>query len=569
MNFKKTVMFSLAAAVLFLAVSNIALPAAEESATPEIKCPKKVPVVLETVKPGTFLEYRYFSAPARTEIVAVKSSVSGLISEIKVSEGSLVDANQELAILNAGMNQEVKKLELAAAKAKKILVARQNWKEKSEPAIQSAEKDYQNALALLNEKKAQVDQIVKAPLAGIIHLVAAAGTEIAADTLLMEISNPQRMIFMVPLTETDKGSLTIGEKFIGTSEGYNGEIEAEIVKVSATHAWLGVNNDANQVKDGVSFNFKKFVAEYADAITVPGTAIQSDSLGDFVYVAEKKKAKKLYVTLGAAANGRTMIAKGLAAETMLIVSGLECLVDGKPVRIVNQDELDKEKAKAEAKLKEIKAAKTEKKVTEPEVKAEKPEKEKKAAQTDKGLVRVGLTFERFTINDKNLRAFYDNWFQHIPGIEFSYQAFDKVDIWAAGKIYSDVQPTTYFENESKFRLIPLSLGLRFRPVKAGAFEPFVGAGVNFYLYSEKIEGETDLEPTSGSAFGFHFQGGTYIYFGPSFLNSVFAKHNRSLMGEIFIKYNMVNKTLAELLPDGTDKLDLGGFEMGVGLVVKF
>ena len=567
MNFKKAIRFLLIVAVLFMAASHSTLLAADNTATPENKCPKKVSVVLETVKPGTFLEYQYFIGQGRTEIIAVKSSVSGLLSEIKVSEGSLVDADQELAVMNAGMNEELKNLEAAATKAKKILTARQNWKEKSDAAIKSAEKEYQKALDLLNQKKMQANQIVKAPLAGIVHLAVAAGTEIAADTLLFEISNPKRMIFRVSLTAADKGSLTIGEKFIGTAEGSEIEVEAEVVAVSGDDVRFGVNNDANQVKDGGTFTFKKFVAEHVDAIAIPSAAIQTDSLGDFVYVAEKKKAKKMYVTLGAAANGRTMVATGLAAETMLVVSGLECLVDGKAIRIVNQEELAKEKAKA--KEKEKLAAQVEKKAAKPEVKTEKKVKEEKTTQVDTNLFRIGLTFERFTLNDKNLRAFYENWFQHIPGIEFSYQAFDKVDVWFAGKLYTDSQPTTYFENTSKFQLIPLSLGLRFRPVKAGSFEPFVGAGFNFYLYSEKISGETDLEPTSGTAFGFHFQGGTYIYFGPSFLNGIFAKHNRSLLGEIFLKYNIVNKTLAELLPDGTDKLDLGGLEMGFGLVVKF
>ena len=51
-------------------------------------------------------------------------------------------------------------------------------------------------------------------------------------------------------------------------------------------------------KDGVTFTFKKFIAEHAEAISIPSAAIQKDSLGDFVYVIEKKKAKKLYVTLG-------------------------------------------------------------------------------------------------------------------------------------------------------------------------------------------------------------------------------------------------------------------------------
>ena len=106
-------------------------------------------------------------------------------------------------------------------------------------------------------------------------------------------------------------------------------------------------------------------------------------------------------------------------------------------------------------------------------------------------------------------------------------------------------------------------------MKGGFLEPFIGAGVNFYLYSEKISGESVLEPTSGSAFGFHFQGGSYFYVSRSFLKNIFAKHHRLLLGEIFFKYNIIKKTLAELLPGGTDKFDLGGIEVGIGLVVKF
>ncbi len=39
--------------------------------------------------------------------------------------------------------------------------------------------------------------------------------------------------------------------------------------------------------------------------------------------------------------------------------------------------------------------------------------------------------------------------------------------------------------------------------------------------------------------------------------------------KFFVKYNIVKKTLAELLPDGSDQLDLGGLEAGIGVVVRF
>jgi membrane fusion protein (multidrug efflux system) len=556
MNFKKAVRFLLALAVLSMATPGNTLLAEDNAAIPGTKCPQKVAVLIETVKPTIFLEYQYFYGQGQAEIVAIKSPVSGLLSEIKVSEGSLVDVGQDLVVLNAGMGEEIKKLEAATVKTKKILTARQNMKEKNEKAIQAAAKDYQKALDLLNKKKALANLIVEAPLAGIVHLIMAVGSEMAADALLMEISNPRQMIFQISLTASDKGLLAIGDKFVGTTDNFSGEIAAEAIAVSETQAALRVNNNENQVKEGVKFFFKKLKTEHADAITIPTKSIQKDSLGHYVYVVDKKKAKKLYLTLGAAAGEKTMVLKGLAADTQLIISGFECLVDGKKIRISNQEELAKEKNEALTKLKDQEATKTTAKTEE-------------ILPLDKSRFRVGLTFGRFTINDTNLRGFYLNWFQNIPGIEFSFQAIDNIDIWAAGKIYADKNLTTYYANESKLTLIPLSLGLRYRPRKFGAFEPFVGAGLNYYSYSETISGETDLEPTKGTAFGFHFQGGSYFHFNRFLLRKIFPKNNVFLLGEIFLKYNIVKKTLAEMLPDGTDKLDLGGMEMGIGIVVKF
>jgi multidrug efflux pump subunit AcrA (membrane-fusion protein) len=567
MSFKRALNLLLVVAVLFMAAAGSALLAADNTAAPEIDCPKKASVVVETVKPTNFLEYQYFTCQGQAEIVAVKSPVSGLLSEIKVSEGSLVDMDQDLAVMNAGMNEEIKKLEAATVKAKKILTARQNWKDKNEQAIKSATKDYQKALDLLNKKKAQTNLIIKAPLAGIVHLVMAAGSETAANVLLLEISNPRQMVFQMPLAAVDKGSLASGDKFIGTTEGSSAEIEAEVFIVSDNQVTFKVDNYKNKVKEGVNYTFKKLKAEHADAIVIPSAAIQKDSLGDFVYVAEKKKARKLYLTLGAAANGKTMVAKGLAADTVLIVSGLECLVDGKAIRIVNKEELTAEKA--EVQEKEKIAVKKEKKAVEHETKIKIAEQAEKIAKVKKHPMIVGLTFERFTINDKNMRNYYSNWFQHIPGLEVSYQVVNKVDIWASAKYYSDKQTTLFYGDTVRFILLPFSLGARFRPAKFGAFEPFVGAGINVYYYMERIGVASELDNTNGLAFGFHFQGGSYFYFGDSFLKGIFYKHNRSLLGEIFVKYNIVNKTLAEMLPDGTDKLDLGGLEVGIGLAVKF
>jgi len=554
-------------AVLFITAAYGVLGAEENTILPETKCPKKVAVLLETVKAGIFMDYQYFSGQGKAEIVAITSPVAGVLSEVKVSEGSLVDANQDLVLLNAGLGEQIKKLAADVAKAKKILTGRQNWKEKSEKAVQAATKDYQKALDLLNEKKAQADLIVKAPVAGIVHLVMEIKSELAVGALLMEISNPRQMIFQIPLAEGDKGTLAIGDRFDGKSEGVNNEVEAEVVAVSDSLVTFRMNNNENQVKEGVNYLFKKLKSEYADAIVIPSAAAKKDSLGDFVYIAEKKKAKKLFVTIGASGEGKAMIEKGLAAGTQLIVSGFDCLNDGKRIRVVNQEEMAKEKA--EAKLKEQEAVQEEKPVVQPEIKIEAPQAEEKPSLTTESHFRVGLLFGRFPVNDENYRLIYPNWFRNIPGIEFAVQVMPKTDVWASAKLYVDKEQTSFYGYPIKFQIIPLSLGLRYRILKWKFMEPFVGAGLNMYLYSETISGETDLENTSDSALGFYFLVGSYFDINPGFMKQISQKRKLFLLGEIFVKYNIIKKTLAEALPDGTDTFDLGGIEMGIGLGVRF
>ena len=557
MNLKKAKLFSLIISLLLAIAIPGALPAEDNAqGTP---CPKKVSVVVETAKTGVFMEYLYFTGQGQAEIVAVKSPVGGTLSEIKVSEGSLVDAGQDLAVLNAGASKEVQELEAAAAKAKKILIGRQNWKEKSEKAIQSAEREYQKALELWNQKKAQADLTIKAPVAGIVHLVMASGGEIAADALLLEIANPLQIVFQIPLAGADKGSLAVGDSFLGMGEGSSVEVAAEVIAVSDSLVTFRISNEGNQVKQGARFTFKKLKAEHAEAIVIPSAAVQQDSLGEFIYTVDKKKARKSYVTVGTSSEGKTRVEKGLGSGTQLIVSGLECLADGKKIRIVNEQELAKETAAAQAEIKEKQAAQPEKKAVTPEAKPEPAATSEKTSLKKAINFRLGLTFARFAINDKNMKEFYGKGAKNIPGFEVSFHTLHNIDLWASYKAYSLEQKTTYFEFPVKFKLVPVSVGLRYRLPKKGFFEPFVGAGVNFYSYKETIEGDSDLEDTKDSATGFHFQGGTYLH----------LKHFRHLQGEVFVKYNMVKKTLEGMLPDGSDQLDLGGLEMGVGLVIKF
>ena len=393
---------------LALAMSGLLMPAqsdtiaagADGTVQKKAKCPRRVAVLLETVKPATFSEYRYLSGQGQFDVIAVVSPIAGIVSEIKVDEGTLVDAGQELAVLNADQDEKIKVLEQETEKKKEILTARQNWKVKSERAIQTAEQDYQAALTLLEESRILANRIILAPLAGIARVKTVAGAEIAQETLMFEIVDTLHLRVDAALDADAAGFFNSGEKLMSAAEGFSGELEAEIVAVSKSQVGFRVNNSAGQLREGMTINCKKLKAEHIDVIMLPASAIQHDGLGDFVYTADKKKAKKLYVTLGASEADKTMIEKGLVANTQLIVSGFECLSDKKNIRIVNEAEMLGKKAGDQDKLKAQRAAAAE----EAKIKGEEEKKTKAQAERKAKQAKAAAAAELKAKNEQEKQA---------------------------------------------------------------------------------------------------------------------------------------------------------------------
>jgi opacity protein-like surface antigen len=171
--------------------------------------------------------------------------------------------------------------------------------------------------------------------------------------------------------------------------------------------------------------------------------------------------------------------------------------------------------------------------------------------------KLGGYYEGWMLNDKNLTSFFGHSQKNVGGFEASVYTVYNIDVWFSYRTYSDETKTPVFQNTDKFGMNAVSLGLIYRPIVWKMIEPFIGAGAEFYSYSETIEGQTELLPTHGNAAGMHFQFGTYINI------------TKFLAGKLFFRLNSVNETLTEPLPDGTTKLDLGGKEFGVSLLFRF
>ena len=170
--------------------------------------------------------------------------------------------------------------------------------------------------------------------------------------------------------------------------------------------------------------------------------------------------------------------------------------------------------------------------------------------------RVGFFWEWYQLNDKNLIDFYGHFQKNLPGFEASVHTLYNFDVWAAYRAYTDEAKTSYYNLVDKFRLDMFSLGALYR-LSTGLIEPFIGAGFEIYSYSEKIEGETELQGTSGSAVGVHVQVGTYINI------------TKFLAAKAYARFNEVGKTLPSPHPDDTARLDLGSKEFGISLMARF
>ncbi|WP_207532042.1 efflux RND transporter periplasmic adaptor subunit [Desertivirga arenae] len=69
------------------------------------------------------------------------------------------------------------------------------------------------------------------------------------------------------------------------------------------------------------------------ALTVPVNAVQKSESGEFVYVAEGGKAKRVIITTDKVSEGQALVASGLKAGDKVITLGFQNLNEGDPVKI--------------------------------------------------------------------------------------------------------------------------------------------------------------------------------------------------------------------------------------------
>lgn len=160
---------------------------------------------------------------------------------------------------------------------------------------------------------------------------------------------------------------------------------------------------------------------------------------------------------------------------------------------------------------------------------------------------VEITLGSYIMNEPRFEAAYPSG-GPIGGLTLSSALASNINVYLDIKYYSRRGALTFSREKTVFTMVPIDVGIRYI-YPLGFIHPYLGGGLDFYLYYEDNPIGTVLNSTNG----YHVSAGAYLRFSRSF----------PMMVNFRLKY-----TSAKTQQDSIET-QLGGFEYGLGLAFVF
>ena len=327
------------------------------------------------------------------QLVNIFSRVDGYIAKIYVDKGDLVKANQLLVEIDHtdyvhAVNQA--KANLLSAKAKVVqqeaavrnaaltldrMQALIKDQFVSQQDLDTALVNRDAALALQDSLRAQVQQMdvalaqavtnlayasIRAPFAGYIaerNLDPGAyvsGTTASTSTMsrgILSVHDVETVRTLIEVVEKDVPLVKVGQRADVRAEAYPNEVfEGTVTRIvqalnRATRTMtveVDLPNKDHRLKGGMFARVEVLVGKHPQAIQIPLDAVSRLEESQYVYVVKDGKAHQVPVELGARAENRVEVVKGLAGDEQVIVSGKDLVSEGAPVQTQPMDAVKRE-----------------------------------------------------------------------------------------------------------------------------------------------------------------------------------------------------------------------------------
>ncbi len=337
------------------------------------KCPRKVFVEFREIGKKNFSDYKYFEKKLIDGGVSpVYSGFAGTVGEVFISAGDKVSAGD--VILNFDISEIEKNLKEAKSSLadwKVTLRKRMQWKVRSPRAELQAENKVKSLEARIEELNSlKNNNTILSDKKGQIISVVSQGTVLEEGDEVGKIldNTIMKMIFSGDDASLLSGLNEISVKFEGIDKLRDGKVEKIGDKVTVSFE----NGDLKLSSKSVG-RFKVLLKTYNDAVVLKESEIKKDNEGNFVYIVNKKRAKKVYIKTGPAESGEIVVLSGLNEGDEFITTDDDCIYDGKKIKFTPP-------AKKKQKIEKKKIVKKKK---EKKQKAKYVKKEEKPVDTDK------------------------------------------------------------------------------------------------------------------------------------------------------------------------------------------
>lgn len=337
------VLFLVVAAIVMYRITTAARTAAARRQTaPVVKVEKPASELVKIQ-----LQFNGDVLPLRQ--ASIFSKVSGNLERIYIDMGSKVRINQLLATIDSTeLYQQYQQTSATYQNARMTFGRVQQLIEKSlaskqdldnaEAAMKVAQANYELAATRLSYSR------IIAPFSGTItkRFLDAGALVMANNATLFILMNLDSVKIIVNVPEKDVQFIyqvrtarimfdaLPGKEFEGRLTLFS---EAIDLSTRTMDIQIEIANRNHIIKPGMFATVQMTVAEHQNAITIPTNSLLKDDAGQYVFILDEKKSKRVLVQTGAELVERTEILSGLTGDETIITVGQQFVKDGGLVNV--------------------------------------------------------------------------------------------------------------------------------------------------------------------------------------------------------------------------------------------
>lgn len=308
---------------------------------------KVISIAVNTLQPSVFKNYIEVQGKVDAQKnVTVTAEAAAVIKTIYVQTGQQVSAGQTLAQLDDNVvRQQIAQLQSQLAFAKNMYDRQQNlWDQNIGTKVQllTAKNNYENVEKQIQVLESQLSLYrIKAPFSGVVdEVIAKLGQAVSPGVPTFTIVNLTDLKVTGQIGENYVGKVHTGDKVDIVFPDLQDTLRTRITYVSkvidpvsrAFTVDIRLPHDAAYHPNMLAV-IRVVSYQNNKAITVPISVLQHDATGNYVYIAEDNKAKKIPVTVNQTYGGNAEITGGLKAGDQLIIAGYDNVNDGDTVQV--------------------------------------------------------------------------------------------------------------------------------------------------------------------------------------------------------------------------------------------